>query len=118
MPYETTHADSFCCESQDLVDVSFDFFDPNPKVDYHAIKRLLSQLFQRDAEQLHMHELTELVLSQPTVGTTIKTDGIESDPYAILTVLNMHLHHVCIFLCFPLSSFQPTEPYIHSKMLQ
>jgi protein BCP1 len=102
-----------CCESQDLVDVSFDFFDPNPKVDYHAIKRLLSQLFQRDAEQLHTHELTELVLSQPTVGTTIKTDGIESDPYAILTVLNMHLHHVCIFLCLPLSSFQPTET-IHS----
>jgi len=42
-----------------------------------------------------MHELTELILSQPTVGTTIKTDGIESDPYALLTVLNMHLHHVC-----------------------
>ena len=43
-----------------------------------------------------MHELTELVLSQPTVGTTIKTDGIESDPYALLTVLNMHLHHVLL----------------------
>jgi len=27
------------------------------------------------------------------VGTTIKTDGIESDPLALLTVLNMHLHH-------------------------
>ncbi|KAF8952692.1 p21-C-terminal region-binding protein-domain-containing protein, partial [Flammula alnicola] len=76
-----------------LVDVSFDFFDPNPNVDYHAIKRLLTQLLQRDAEQLHMHELTELILSQPTVGTTIKTDGIESDPFALFTVLNMHLHH-------------------------
>jgi hypothetical protein len=41
-----------------------------------------------------MHELTELILSQPTVGTTIKTDGIESDPYALLTVLNIHLDHV------------------------
>ncbi|KAF8642846.1 hypothetical protein AX16_009354 [Volvariella volvacea WC 439] len=75
-----------------LVDVSFDFFDPNPKIDYHALKRLFSQLFQRDAELLNVHELTELVLSQPTVGTTIKTDGLESDPYAILTVLNMHVH--------------------------
>ena len=77
-----------------LVDVSFEFFDPNPKVDYHAIKRLLTQLFQRDAEQLHVNELTELILSQPTVGTTIKTDGIESDPFSLFTVLNMHLHHV------------------------
>ena len=42
-----------------------------------------------------MHELTELILGQPLVGTTIKTDGIESDPLALLTVLNMHLHHVC-----------------------
>jgi len=77
-----------------LVDVSFDFFDPNPKVDYHAIKRLLTQLLQRDAEELHVNELAELILSQPTVGTTIKTDGIESDPFALFTVLNMHLHHV------------------------
>lgn len=77
-----------------LVDVSFDFFDPNPKIDYHAIKRLLTQLLQRDAEELHVNELAELILSQPTVGTTIKTDGIDSDPFALFTVLNMHLHHV------------------------
>ena len=31
--------------STSLVDVSFDFFDPNPKINYHAIKRLLNQLF-------------------------------------------------------------------------
>jgi len=85
----------FLTPVKDLVDVAFEFFDPNPKVDYHAIKRLLSQLFQRDSEILNMQELTELILSQPAVGTTIKTDGIESDPYALLTILNMHLHHVC-----------------------
>jgi protein BCP1 len=102
---------SFCPDEQfdldrlswkSLVDVSFEFFDPNPKVDYHAIKRLLTQLLQRDAEQLYLNELTELILSQPTVGTTIKTDGIESDPFALFTVLNMHLHHVR-FLLFPVS---------------
>ncbi|KAG6901248.1 hypothetical protein C0995_014625 [Termitomyces sp. Mi166 len=78
-----------------LIDVDFDFFDPNPKVDYQALKRLLGQLLQKDAEAYNfdLHALTELILSQPTVGTTIKTDGIESDPYAFLTVLNMHLHH-------------------------
>ncbi|KAJ7164830.1 p21-C-terminal region-binding protein-domain-containing protein [Mycena crocata] len=75
-----------------FVDVDFDFFDPNPAVDYHALKRLLAQLFQRDADRFALPALTELVLSQPTVGTTIKTDGIEGDPYALLTVLNMHVH--------------------------
>ncbi|KAJ7644330.1 p21-C-terminal region-binding protein-domain-containing protein [Roridomyces roridus] len=75
-----------------LIDVDFDFFDPNPNVDYHAFKRLLGQLFQRDADRFSLHDLTELILSQPTVGTTIKTDGLESDPYALLTVLNVHQH--------------------------
>jgi len=31
-------------------------------------------------------------LKQPLVGTTVKTDGKDSDPYAVLTVLNMHVH--------------------------
>ncbi|CAK5284380.1 unnamed protein product [Mycena citricolor] len=75
-----------------FVDVDFEFFDPNPKVDYHALKRLLDQLFQRDAERFSTSALVDLIFSQPTVGTTIKTDGIESDPYALLTVLNMHVH--------------------------
>ena len=74
--------------------MDFDYFDPNPKIDYQAFKRLLTQLYSRDSPLFHIHDLVELILSQPTVGTTIKTDGIESDPYALLTVLNMHVHHV------------------------
>ncbi|KAK7468324.1 Mss4p nuclear export [Stygiomarasmius scandens] len=75
-----------------FIDVDFDFFNPNPSVDYHAIKRLLTQLFQKDADRFHLHDLADLILSQPTIGTTIKTDGEDSDPYALLTVLNMHVH--------------------------
>ncbi|TFK41578.1 p21-C-terminal region-binding protein-domain-containing protein, partial [Crucibulum laeve] len=75
------------------IDVDFDFYDLNPEVDYHALKRLLGQLFQRDAELFHLHDLTELILCQKGIGTTIKTDGTESDPYAVLTVLDMHQHH-------------------------
>lgn len=41
-----------------------------------------------------LHELADLILSQPLLGTTVKTDGIESDPYAYLSVLNMHVHQV------------------------
>lgn len=76
-----------------LVDVEFDFFSPNPNVDYQAVKRLLQQLLGRDHEQFNLHEFTELILSQNYIGTTIKTDGEESDPYALLTVLNMHTNH-------------------------
>jgi len=75
-----------------LIDVDFEFFDPNPSVDYLAMKRLFAQLFQGDAELLNVHALADLVLSQPLVGTTIKCDGKESDPYAFLTVLNIHVH--------------------------
>lgn len=35
-----------------------------------------------------------MILSQPLIGSTIKTDGIESDPLAFLTVLNLHTHKV------------------------
>ena len=63
-------------------------------MDFIALKRLIVQLFQGDAELLKPHELSELILSQPLVGTSVKTDGRESDPYAFLTVLNMHIHKV------------------------
>ncbi|KAI0791666.1 p21-C-terminal region-binding protein-domain-containing protein [Abortiporus biennis] len=75
-----------------LVNVDFEFFDPNPEVDYLAIKRLSTQLFQGDAEALELQDLADLILGQPLVGTTVKCDGKESDPYAFLTVLNMHVH--------------------------
>ncbi|KAA1468314.1 hypothetical protein DENSPDRAFT_833560 [Dentipellis sp. KUC8613] len=75
-----------------IVDIDFEFFDPNPEVDFLALKRLILQLFQTDAELFHPHELAELILSQPLIGSTVKTDGRETDPYAFLTVLNMHVH--------------------------
>ena len=82
-----------------LINVSFDFFNPNPKVDYHALTRLLSQLFSRDAERLQIPSPVELILSQPRVGTTIKTgvdagegEEEEGDPYAVLSVVNLNVH--------------------------
>ncbi len=79
--------------SKDLINVDFDFFDPRP-IDYIALKRLLNQLFQGDAETFHMNDLADLILSQPLLGSTVKTDGIDSDPFAFLTVLNMNVHRV------------------------
>lgn len=57
-----------------------------------AIKRLLGQLFDADAELFHLPDLTELILSQPLLGSTVKVDGHETDPYAFLTVMNMNFH--------------------------
>lgn len=82
-----------------MVNVDFDFFAPNPEVDYIAFKRLLMQLFQSDSELLAVHDLADLILSQPAIGSTVKTDGEDGDPYAFLSVLNMHSHQVrCILL--------------------
>jgi len=99
-----------------LVDVDFDFFDPNPEVDYLAIKRLANQLFQGDAEQLEVHDLADLILSQPRVGTTIKCDGKESDPYAVLTVLNLHRHQdrpsIKAIINYALKSSAPNDKFL------
>jgi hypothetical protein len=98
---------------QGRIQLDFEFFDPNPGVDFIALKRLITQLFQADADLLQPHELSELILSQPLVGTTVKTDGKESDPYAFLTVLNIHVHKVFFYL--KLSIDQVVSNNLHSR---
>ncbi|SAL99376.1 hypothetical protein [Absidia glauca] len=73
---------------QDIVDVDFDFYNPE-EVDYHALKRLLGQLFASDAELIEVGDLVDIIIEENQVGTTIKVDGQESDPYAILSVINL-----------------------------
>ena len=77
-----------------MLDVEFEWFDPQPEVDFHGLKTLLRQLFDADAELFDLSALSDLILSQPLLGSTVKTDGNESDPFAFLTVLNMHEHRV------------------------
>lgn len=50
---------------------------------------MLAQLFQADAELFNIHDLAELILTPPLFGTTIKTDDIETDPYAFITVIDL-----------------------------
>lgn len=66
----------------------------NAEADYHGISRLLIQLFGADAEGLQTGTLADLILSAADsgVGSTIKTDGEESDPCAFLTVLSCDAH--------------------------
>jgi protein BCP1 len=78
----------------DMVNVDFEWFDPQP-IDFHGLKILLRQLFDSDAQDFDMSALADMILAQPLLGSTVKVDGNESDPYAFLTVLNLQEHKVC-----------------------
>jgi protein BCP1 len=75
-----------------MVNVEFEWFNFDPEVDFHGTKTLLRQLFDVDANLFNMSALADLVLSQPTIGSTIKVDGKANDAYALLTVLNTAVH--------------------------
>lgn len=77
-----------------MLDVEFEWFDPQPEVDFHGLKTLLRQLLDVDAQLLDMSALANLILAQPLLGSTVKVDGNETDPYAFLSVINLHEHRV------------------------
>ncbi|KAF3990947.1 hypothetical protein FT663_00883 [Candidozyma haemuli var. vulneris] len=76
-------------EMEEVVNVDFDYFDLNPEVDFHATKTFLRQLFGDDATQFDISSLADMILTKNSVGTTIKTEGIEGDPFALLSVINL-----------------------------
>lgn len=76
------------------IDVDFEFFNPS-EIDYHSIKLLLSQLLSHDAPALDLGAIANLVIQQgEQLGSTVKTDGKEGDPYAVLSILDINLHKV------------------------
>ena len=81
-------------QDTDMLDVDFEWFDPQPEVDFHGLKTLLRQLFDVDAQLLDMSALVDLILAQPLLGSTVKVDGNETDPYAFLTIINLQEHKV------------------------
>jgi protein BCP1 len=80
-------------DDEEILQCDFEFFDPQ-KQDFLGIRHLLRQLFDVDADLFDLGALTEVILEQPLVGSTVKTDGHEGDPLAFLTVLNLRLHQV------------------------
>lgn len=87
----------FTEQDVELVNVEFEWFDPKADVDFHGLKTLLRQLLDNDAQLFDMSALADLILSQPLLGSTVKVDGIETDPYAFLSVLNMSEHKVTTY---------------------
>ncbi|KYK59539.1 bcp1 [Drechmeria coniospora] len=75
-------------EDFDMVDVEFEWFNYDAEVDFHGVKSLMRQLFDVDANLFNMSALADLILSQPTIGSTVKVDGKATDAYAMITALN------------------------------
>ncbi|KAI5815332.1 p21-C-terminal region-binding protein-domain-containing protein [Pyronema omphalodes] len=118
---ETKHNSDSDDEDMDIVNVDFEWFDPQPAHDFHGIKTLLRQLFDADSTLFDLSALTDLILSQPLLGTTVKTDGNESDPYAFLTVINLHEHAsnpAIATLANYLLSKSASNPALHSTLKQ
>ncbi|KAJ9654484.1 Mss4p nuclear export [Neophaeococcomyces mojaviensis] len=84
--------DSSSDEDFDMLNVEFEWFDPLPEYDFHGIKTLLQQLFDVDAHLLDLSALTDLILAQPLLGSTVKVDGKDTDAYAFLSVINLQEH--------------------------
>jgi protein BCP1 len=79
--------------------VDFEWFDPQPEYDFHGIKTLLQQLFDADAQLFELSALTDLILAQPLLGSTVKVGDEETkanatDAYAFLSVINLQEHQV------------------------
>ncbi|MCJ1472310.1 Mss4p nuclear export [Lambiella insularis] len=93
-PAPDAHAEeeSSSDEDTDMLNVDFEWFDPQPNVDFHGLKTLLRQLLDVDAQLIDVSALADLVLAQPYLGSTVKVDGNETDPYAFLSVINLHEH--------------------------
>lgn len=88
----TAADDSGSEDDFDMLDVEFEWFDPIPDIDFQGIKSLLAQLFDIDAHMMDLSALTDLILAQPTLGSTVKVDGKETDAYAFLSIINLNEH--------------------------
>jgi protein BCP1 len=66
-----------------------------------AVKRLLRQTLSHDDEIIDVHPLAELILSEGVrlgAGSSIKTDGEESDPWGLVGVVDIAKHRVSLYL--------------------
>ncbi|KAJ4557910.1 Mss4p nuclear export [Exophiala dermatitidis] len=109
-----TDDDSGDDEDFDMLNVDFEWFDPQPDFDYHGIKTLLQQLFDVDAQMFDLAGLTDLILAQKTLGSTVKVDGNETDPYAFLSVVNLQEHKVKAIprLCANMTDGVQDKPFV------
>jgi protein BCP1 len=69
------------------------------------VRRLLKQYLSHDNELLDLHALASLILSEGvrlSAGSSVKTDGEESDPLGLVAVIDIVRCRVsppCLCLC-------------------
>ncbi|KAL7424155.1 Mss4p nuclear export [Cryptotrichosporon argae] len=100
-----------------MINVDFDFYNLNPDVDQIAIKRLLRQSLSHDEDEVDVHPLAELVLAEAArlgAGSSIKTDGEESDPWGLVAAVDVgHCASspaLAAFTSYLLSRLPPSSP--------
>lgn len=78
-------------EDRDIVDVDFEFYGFK-NVDFHGTKSMLAKTFNDPTwtSSPALSNLTELIIAQSTLGSTVKCDGEDTDPYAICTLVNLN----------------------------
>lgn len=76
-------------QPEDILNVDFDYFDLNENVDFLALKNFLAQLFGDDASLFDLSSLADFTLTKGVAGSAIKTEGKESDPFALLSVVSL-----------------------------
>ncbi|KXJ85811.1 p21-C-terminal region-binding protein-domain-containing protein [Microdochium bolleyi] len=76
-------------EDFDMVNVEFEWFNFDADIDFHGVKALLRQLLDVDAALHDVSALSDLIVGESTIGSTVKVDGKETDPYAMLTAVNL-----------------------------
>ena len=97
---------------QSMINVDFDFYNLNPDVDQIAVKRFLRQTLSADDELVDVHPLASLVLDEGVrmgIGSSIKTEGEESDPWGLLTALEITRNVVRLPLLLLLSHPPQTD---------
>ncbi|RAL63953.1 hypothetical protein DID88_003141 [Monilinia fructigena] len=61
-------------DGEDILNVDFEWFNFR-EIDFHGVKSLLRQLFDVDGQLLDLSGLADEVVTQGTIGSTVKVDG-------------------------------------------
>ena len=70
---DVDNEDSGSESDTDMLNVDFEYFDPQPAVDFHGFKTLLRQLFDVDNQLFDLSELSDIEESDPeTPKPTVK----------------------------------------------
>jgi len=88
-PETSSDEDAGVSAEGDMLDVDFDFFDPN-ELDYHGVGELVKG-GTWDFVELNFAELADTIVGQGNIGTLIKSDagGEDEAVCGLLTALNL-----------------------------